>query len=59
MYDIDNATKKSQKNVWIIFPCYKLIQQICLTTMKFGFESFSTFFDVFFLGRKTQKTASY
>ena len=51
--------KNRKKKLWIIFPCYKLIQQICLTTMKFGFESFSTFFDVFFLSRKTQKAASY
>ena len=47
MYD-DNKKKKSQKNLWIIFPCYKLIQQICQTTIKFGFESFSNYI-VFFV----------
>ena len=54
------CNKKNRKKTFGLFSrVKKLIQQICLTAMKFGFESFSTFFYVFFLGRKTQKTASY
>ena len=51
--------KNRKKKTLDYFPVLQTNQTNCLTTMKFGFESFSTFFDVFFLGRKSQKAASY